>query len=379
MRIGLVTHNYPSGLHDRQNAGIFVHDLAQALKKGGHEVFVLCPDNGRQKQPDKVPVTWFSWKGQSKKLGDLSLKNPSDWVYFFDLFRQGIKNMTPFIKDNKIDFCVAMWAFPAGVFCYFAKRKLKVPYLTWCLGSDIYVYAKLPILKQLIVKILKSSSAVFADGIDLAQTTQNLFSGVCQFVPSATKLPNMPDHQAEFRHPSALHLMFLGRMEPVKGPDVLIDAACLIKDLDFELHLMGEGALLGALEQQVTTFGLADKVIFHGNVADPAKIEAYLSSADWLIIPSRSDSIPLAFSEAAKNGTPLLVAAVGDMAQLVRQYQVGLTFGKGDVKQLAKLLRDIIKNRGKRAIYAANTPKVSLLFNIDTSAKKLAEEAEKWL
>lgn len=379
MRIGLITHNYPVGPHDRQNAGIFVYDLAQVLKEQGHEVFVMCPDDGRQKQPDKVPVTWFSWKGQSNKLGDLSLKNPSDWVYFFDLFRQGIKNVIPFIQDNKIDFCVAMWAFPAGVFCYFAKWKLKVPYLTWCLGSDIYIYAKLPILKQLITKILKDSSVVFADGIDLAKATEELFSGSCQFVPSATKLPNTPGRKVEFRHPSSLHLMFLGRMEPVKGPDVLIDAICQIKDLDFELHLMGGGSLLSVLEQQVKTFDLADKVIFHGNVSDPVKIGTYLGSADWLIIPSRSDSIPLAFSEAAKNGTPLLVAAVGDMARLVREYQVGLTFPKEDVGHLSKLLRDIIKNRGQRARYAANTRKVALLFNIDTSAKKLVEEATKWV
>ncbi|KKS69586.1 MAG: hypothetical protein UV41_C0050G0009, partial [Candidatus Daviesbacteria bacterium GW2011_GWA2_42_7] len=43
MRIGIITHNYPNKKGDRQNAGIFVYDIAHALKKLGHEIFVLCP------------------------------------------------------------------------------------------------------------------------------------------------------------------------------------------------------------------------------------------------------------------------------------------------------------------------------------------------
>ena len=91
MRLGIVTHNFPAGKHDRQNAGIFVYDLACAVKKLGNEVFVLCPEVGIKKEENEIPVTWFPWAGSSRKMGSLNMLNPKDLLLFLNMAYSGIR------------------------------------------------------------------------------------------------------------------------------------------------------------------------------------------------------------------------------------------------------------------------------------------------
>lgn len=374
MRIGLITHNYPASRDDRQNAGIFVYDLAHALKSMGHEVFVLCPDTGFSKETNGVSVTWFPWAGRGKKLGDLRLFNPADLILFLNLLFAGSQETKRFCQQNRIDFVVGMWAFPAGVFALWVRRVLGIPYCLWALGSDIYTYAKYPILGSIIKLALKNANFLVADGIDLARCVEKLSGKECRFLPSASRLPT--EAGRPIRH-GPIKFVYLGRMEPVKGPDILISAVCAIKDLDFKLHLLGDGSLLPSLKKKIRQMGLEEKVIFMGKVGSPKVIYEELSSSDWLVIPSRSDSIPLVFSEGAKAGVPLIVAQVGDMVELVRKYKVGLSFPKEDAKRLTEILKDVL-SRGRKAtqIYEKGLQKLASLFDIDSSAKKLLSMIE---
>ena len=370
MRIGLITHNYPASKDDRQNAGIFVYDIAHAIQKLGHQVFVLCLDAGGKSEKDVVPVTWFSPIGGKKKLGQIQFFNPLDWVLFFSLLVLGFRATSRFCKDYKIDFCIAMWAFPAGVFALWANIVKMVPYTIWALGSDIYIYARYPILGTLIEIALKKAKFIIADGIDLARQTGKLAKRHCQFLPSASQMP----HQSKLtvKKEGPLKLMFLGRMDPVKGLDVLIEAISKVKDLDFELHCLGDGSLLPSLKEKISDLGLQKKVVFYGNVNDPKLIYNRLLLSDWLVIPSRSDSIPLVFSESMKANLPVIVAEVGDMVELVKKYGVGFSFPREDSRKLAVILKDVIK-KGRVLIrpYQQKTKKAAEIFDVNVSAESL--------
>ena len=58
-----------------------------------------------------------------------------------------------------------------------------------------------------------------------------------------------------------------------------------------------------------------------GNVSDNA-LSLYYKSCDCVVIPSRSESIPLVLSEALRFNNKLIVTDVGDMGMLGRQYGV---------------------------------------------------------
>lgn len=378
MRVGIITHNYPNSKTDRQNAGIFVYDVAHALKTLGHQVFVLAPKDNEKPEKMDVPVFWFEWAGKGKKLGDLKLYNPIHMWIFFKLLYSGCLAAAKFSRENNLDFIIGMWSFPAGIFAWWASVVNKTPYCLWSLGSDIYVYARYPILRTIIKMTLQKAKFLVADGIDLARETEKLAGKKCDFLPSASQLQHKSSVTKKKTGP--LRFVFLGRMEPVKGPDVLIDALAKISDLDFELHMIGDGSLLSGLKERVKDLGLDKDVTFYGNVSDTNLIYKNLVMSDWLVIPSRSDSIPLVFSEGLKARLPMVVAEVGDMVELVKSYKVGLSFPKEDSAKLAANLRQVIVDgRTKISQYQEGINKLAPLFDINTSAKRLASIMEKSL
>lgn len=371
MRIGIITHNYPVSKDDRQNAGIFVYDIARSLKKMGHQVFILSLDQGQKVKKMEVPVTWVSWLGKGRKLGSLKISNPRDLLLFSSMLYSGSVAVEKFAQKNKIDFMVCMWAVPAGLFALWANLRKGIPYCLWALGSDVYIYARYPVLGRIIKLALGRANFLLADGIELSQQTAQIAKRRCEFLPSAS---NMPKQKKQIvKRGGVMKFVFLGRMEPVKGPDVLIEAVSTIADLDFELHCLGDGSLLPEVKEAVKRVGLDKKVIFYGNVNDPYQIHARLSVSDFLIIPSRSDSIPLVFSEGMKACLPVIAAEVGDLGQLIQKYQVGFTFPKEDSKKLAQILKIVIKE-GRQPLnnYQEKTKKLAKLFDINYSAKQLS-------
>ena len=154
MRIGIFTHNFPGNVNDRQNAGIFVNDIAQELSD--NDKVSVYTQNGHlnTEKIGKVNIFYFPWI-KRKKMGDLKFWNPLDIVRFCLYFVRGTRNLKTYIKTNKIEVCLSMWAFPGGVFAYLCKKIYKIPYAVWCLGSDIYIYGRYPVINLLIRKFIK--------------------------------------------------------------------------------------------------------------------------------------------------------------------------------------------------------------------------------
>jgi glycosyltransferase involved in cell wall biosynthesis len=108
---------------------------------------------------------------------------------------------------------------------------------------------------------------------------------------------------------AAPFILFMGRLNPIKGPDLLLEAFCTIahKHPERDLVFAGpDGGLLGALEKVTRARGVADRVSFIGYVAGRDKAEAY-RAADLLVIPSRQEAMSIVVLEAGIVGTPVLL------------------------------------------------------------------------
>lgn len=368
--IGIMTHNFPFSAHDRQNAGIFVADFSDELSNF-HKVSVYCPEDAkRDSRFGEVNIKSFPvLKG--KKLGDLKFWNPLDIVRFLLFFAGGILDLSKFIKKEKIDINIAMWAFPSGVFAYLAKKIYGVPYLTWCLGSDIYVYGKMPLIRNIVRKVLKSSEYIFADGVDIAKEAERLSGRKCIFVPSVTNTSFKP--AVSTRKSNFISLAYVARMEHVKGPDIFLEALIKNKkDLSgFQVSFVGDGTLLSQLKSKVSQSGLNEKIKFYGNINNFQKIGEIISTSDWLVIPSLSDSIPLIFSESMKCKTPVIVSDLADLSFLVNKYKVGYLFKRGDFSDLARIIKSLPKRTVQRMTFVNNTNQAAKDFNLGSSVKNI--------
>ncbi|TFH92360.1 glycosyltransferase [Vibrio ouci] len=98
-----------------------------------------------------------------------------------------------------------------------------------------------------------------------------------------------------------------GRLEQVKGHDVLIHAICSLPK-NVHLAIAGDGSERANLEALVSELGLSDRVTFMGLVNDMPR---FYQSLDLFCLPSRSEGFPLSTLEAQSCGIPTVATKVG--------------------------------------------------------------------
>jgi hypothetical protein len=147
MNICLITSSFPSRPDDVVQAP-FLIDFTEGLKKRNHRVFVFTQDRQGEKEEflKDVRVKWFPWIKSKKPLVQLNPFSPVDFFKILSLFLNGRRELCSFIRENRIEACLALWVLPGGYFANQAFRRAKIPYSIWSLGSDIYRYGRNPFL-----------------------------------------------------------------------------------------------------------------------------------------------------------------------------------------------------------------------------------------
>lgn len=121
-------------------------------------------------------------------------------------------------------------------------------------------------------------------------------------------------------------LLFLGRLHPKKGCDLLIEALSLLKDEAPELHLIMAGPDADNWEPQLhklaEDYGVTDKITWTGMLSAELKWGAY-SASDAFILPSHSENFGVALVEALASGLPALITNKVNSWHTVKEYQAG--------------------------------------------------------
>jgi len=375
MRLCIATSSYPT-IDKNSFAGVFVRDFAKALAHRGIEVSVFSQDTGVPPVKDhEIEVVTFPWSGQSTPLSTLKPYRLFDMMKMFLLLRRGSRNLTQHCKQKKVDFLLAMWALPAGHWGMKVRQHLGIPFAVWSLGSDIWVYGRLPLFKLWVRKILKQSACCFADGFYFAKEVSALSGRPCSFLPTTRILPREGIPELNFKSDKN-HFLFIGRYHRSKGPDILLEAIHLIQRevlSRIQFHFFGAGPLEGDLKRTVLQYGLQDVVTIEGPV-DPYIMTALLKKCYALIIPSRVESIPVILSDALQVNTRLIVSDVGDMGPLVRSYQAGVVVDKLSPEAFKKAILSQLERRNDE--FNGGRQKLYALFHIQRSVDKFLEMIE---
>jgi glycosyltransferase involved in cell wall biosynthesis len=290
----------------------------------------------------------------------------------------GRQAIVPWLRKYQVDLCLAAWAVPSGYFAYHAKKVLGIPYCVWALGSDIYGWAQYPLLRTLIRHILQHADGLFADGIDLGNRVHNLAGRPCAFLPSVRPLTNDTPATTVEVDPTQTNFLFIGRWEKIKGIDVLVEAMKLLRHAGIAAHLyvVGKGSLKGFLEQKIHASSLTDTVFLREDVPT-ATLRGYLQQCDCLVIPSRSDSIPLVFSEGLHTGIPMIVSATGDLPALVQKFDLGYIVPPDDPIQLKQALEAFTRNRHSKIQNLSSLEEAKDVFDLSRATADLICQAKK--
>jgi glycosyltransferase involved in cell wall biosynthesis len=133
-------------------------------------------------------------------------------------------------------------------------------------------------------------------------------------------------------------IVYVGRLEPIKGLELLIDACalCMRRRAGLALRLVGTGPQGPALERRVAAAGLAGRVTFQGYVADPAP---FYRRAKLLALTSRYEGFPNVLVEAMSQGTPVVaVDCDSGPAEIVEEGRNGFLARDRDPRTFAQAI-----------------------------------------
>ncbi|MGE5280060.1 MAG: glycosyltransferase family 4 protein [Deltaproteobacteria bacterium] len=141
---------------------------------------------------------------------------------------------------------------------------------------------------------------------------------------------------------------FLGRLEPVKGPEFFIEAAARIAPAAPRVRFLvaGDGSMRRYLEERSRALGLLDRIEFAGWVEDA---QACLQRMDVLVVPSRNEAVGRVILEAAGRGIPAVAARVGGIPEVVREEETGLLVAPGDAAGIAAAVLRLVGDGDLRA------------------------------
>jgi len=229
------------------------------------------------------------------------------------------KQINTLVRDSNIVHLMGHWTI-LNVLVYLAIRKQHKPYIV-CPAGSLSIFGRSKFLKKLYnliigKQIIKNASLCIA--ITLDETNSFLSYGVkknkIHIIPNGiAEIDFHAEGNKHFRDKYGLterpFILFIGRLNLIKGPDLLIKAFCNIKDQfsGIDLVIVGpDGGMLPDLKSIVKNENADNRVYFLGYLDGVDKSHAY-HAAELLAIPSRHEAMSIVVLEAGICGTPVLL------------------------------------------------------------------------
>jgi D-inositol-3-phosphate glycosyltransferase len=181
----------------------------------------------------------------------------------------------------------------------------------------------------------------------------------------------------------ALVMMFVGRIQPLKAPDLLVRAAAELVAADpaWRSRLMvavvggpsGSGlAHPESLDELARDLGVRDIVRFHPPV-EQDRLADYYRSADLVVVPSYNESYGLVAIEAQACGIPVVASAVGGLPTAVADEVSGVLVEGHEPRRWAQVLGDLLDRPERRAELSAGALVQAKRFGWDATAEGVLE------
>jgi len=280
----------------------------------------------------------------TNKKGWLSKYSNTKKTYFNHLIqsRFSIKYLfllNNYVRKNKIDIIVASSA-NAGIYSRLLKllnNKIKVVYVShgW---SAIYNGKKMKHLFILIEKFLSylGDSILCVSEYDYKNATKVIHLNKNKLKKISNSIfPIVKKNRSDSNN--RIKILSVARISPPKRMDLLVNA---VKNIDVELHIVGDGELREDLERAAP-----DNVFFHG------EIECFSNFLDFDIfcLISDSEGLPLSAIEAMSCGMPLILSNVGGCSELISGNGILVENNTEDIESAISQSSDQIKTYGRRS------------------------------
>jgi glycosyltransferase involved in cell wall biosynthesis len=331
MRILFFSSIFPRP-HD-PNRGIYCRHVCEALIGIGHDVRVISPRSWLEKRvlPQHRPAA-----------PGLSLEYPT---YFYPprllrhqhhhfMWASLRRSLRSAMHEWRAQCVISYFAHPDGAVAARAAREAGIPCGIIVGGSDVLVLPnESEARRRAVLNALHAADAIITVGEHLrrhviamgiaGEKVRAVYQGIDgqKFCPGdrirAVRRLGLPVERPL--------LLYVGRLDVLKGLDVLLDACSLLRDRDvpFDLHLLGDGPLRQRLSAEAIARGLAGCVQFAGAVLHE-RLPDWYRAAVLTVLPSRSEGVPNVLRESLACGTPFVATNVGGVEELLEPQSCAL-------------------------------------------------------
>lgn len=171
-------------------------------------------------------------------------------------------------------------------------------------------------------------------------------------------------------------LLFVGRIQPLKGVDVAVQALAALERTDARLWIVGGAsgadgdAEVQRIRALISDLGVEDRVEFKPPIPHHL-LSTYYRAADVVLVPSRSESFGLVALESAACGVPVVASAVGGLLTLVEHGHTGYLVESRDPAEYAAWVDAILADPVLARRLSVSAAAMARNYTWSTSAARL--------
>jgi glycosyltransferase involved in cell wall biosynthesis len=375
-------------------------NIARVFSSAGHEVVTFTLDCGEKNSPpwrvDKSR-NLGSRRPLAGRVGDSTSEGEIVRLKAFPKFGNG--GFLPQLFWRLRNFDVVYLHYPffgAAEIVWFLKKffwKNKVKLIIHFhmeseLSSPLLKFLSLP-SRLIAPSLFKQADSIVCASIDYAEA--NMPARI--FTANKNKIKEIPfsvdverfkrsldSADAPLGMTDVFKIIFVGGLDKAhyfKGVNVLLNSLNLLnkENLNWQLTIVGSGDLQPQYEKQARDFGIADKVIFAGNISE-AELPKKYQEADCLVLPSinKGEAFGIVLLDAMATGIPVIASDLPGVRKVFTE-KSGLKIKPGDAEDLRNKIKFLMDNPEKcLEMGIAARREVEGKYSLDKIANKLISE-----
>ncbi|KGX93013.1 glycosyl transferase family 1 [Pontibacillus halophilus JSM 076056 = DSM 19796] len=315
-------------------AQIHVKDLSLELLKRGHEV-ILVSGEGELAYPECVEKGIQHYAVSSLKRDIHPLQDFKAYIEIYRLFN----HLQPDL--------IAIHSSKAGIIGRIIAKRLRIPSVFtahgWAFTEGV------PAMKRYLFSNVEKVAGKFGDAV-ISVSHYDAKLALKHKVLSPLKLSviqNGVKDCEEFnrQNDDTVHLTMVARFAPPKDHLAVLQGLAQLRDMNWELWLIGDGPLMSNVQQEVTRLGLEGKVHFLGNCNN---VEEWLGRSDIFILLSNYEGLPLSIIEAMRASLPIVASSVGGVLELVTHEENGFLIPNEDQQTFIVAIEKLLHSASLR-------------------------------
>lgn len=359
--------------------------LIEELSKYTDELCLLLDDDYQIINKDSFDSkTDYNIKSENVKF--ISLGRSGGMYEFFN--RLVIMNNN--LSNERFDFILIREPSRRSPFIKFFCKKVPIVYL---FGGDREAQLndnkniRIKLRAYLFTYMLKKSlnnSLIYVNNADLYRKWKNYATNIFILKTTTVKKKQINDHPIKrFKNIKNISVLYVGRLDPLKGIGTLIDAISKVNQLDnriWRLDILGSGeeTYIKELYNIVNKLKLSDHVKFH-NYVDFENIFQFYKNADVLVLPTLAENVSRVIWEAMASSCPVITTSVGGHKYTFKDNEDVIFFRPNDSGDLVKKLMSLSKDQKQCQRLTSNGLQTVKKNTIEIMVENLTGGIELWM